>query len=163
MAGPSPFILSQRFSQLIGRKVTFVQKTLSMDGLIKQIYGIYTLQAIDSAVVVKADLPLLGSLAGALVGLPDQAVAEHLKVNPMEELMRDSMCEVLNVAAAAVSTEGRAVFSKMVTDKAYLTGQAEHVFKEPFHRSYFAVSIEGYQGGRFSIFSPFIPTKSLGR
>jgi hypothetical protein len=163
MAGPSPFILSQRFSQLIGRKVTFVQKPLTLDGKLGQVFGIYSLQPIDAAIVVKSDLTLLGSLAGALVGLPDQAVAEHLRVSPMEELMRDSMCEVLNVAAAAVTTEGRAVFSKMVLDQAYLIGDAEKVYKEPFHRAFFMVSIEGYTGGRFSIYAPFIPTKLANR
>jgi hypothetical protein len=163
MAGPSPFILSQRFSQLIGRKVTFVQKPLTLDGKIGQVYGIYSLQPLDSAIVVKSDLTLLGSLAGALVGLPDQAVKEHLQANPMEELMRDSMCEVLNVAAAAITTEGRAVFSKMVLDQHYLTGDAERVYKEPFHRAFFTVSIEGYTGGRFSIYAPFVPSKLIGR
>jgi hypothetical protein len=159
MAEPSSFILSQRFSKLTGRKVSFVQSTQAMDRKVGQIFGIYSLLPLESAIVVKADLPLMGSLAGALVGLPDQAVAEHLRTTPMEELMRDSICEVLNVAAAAVSTEGRAVFSKMVTDPLYLTGAAEKVFKEPFHRSYFVVTIEGYQGGRFAIFSPFVPSK----
>jgi hypothetical protein len=161
MAEPSPYILSQRFSKLTGRKVTFVQTTMALDKKVGQIYGIYTLLPLESAIVVKADLPLMGSLAGALVGLPDQAVTEHLRATPMEELMRDSISEVLNVAAAAVTTEGRAVFTKMVTDPAYLEGAAQKVYKEPFHRSYFAVTIEGYQGGRFAIFSPLIPFKRL--
>src|ERR1035438_8820853 len=41
----------------------------------------------ETAIVVKADLPLLGSFAGALVGLPDAAVKEHLRATPLEELM----------------------------------------------------------------------------
>src|SRR5271166_2011928 len=107
MSQPTPFTLSQRFSQLVGRKVTFVQTTLSMDVKIKQIYGIYTVPDQESAIVVKADLPLMGSFAGALVGFPDNVVKEHLKVTPIEELLRDAIYEVFNIATATVSTEGR--------------------------------------------------------
>src|SRR5580692_7152838 len=105
MSEPTPYSLSQRFSQLIGRKVTFVQTTLSVDIKIKQLYGIYSVQPQESAIVVKADLPLLGSFAGALVGFPDNVVKEHLKVSPMEELLRDAIYEVLNIASAAISNE----------------------------------------------------------
>jgi hypothetical protein len=124
---------------------------------IRQMYGIYTLLPHETAIIVKADLPLLGSLAGALVGLPDSAVKEHLRTFPLEELLRDAICEVLNIASAAVTTEGRAVFKKLVADPAAIDGAAGQVFQRPDHRSYFTVSIEGYQGGRFTILSPFVP------
>jgi hypothetical protein len=156
MAQPTPFSLSQCFSQLVGRKVTFVQTTLSADIKTKQLFGIYSVLPQESAIVVKADLPLLGSFAGALVGFPDNVVKEHLKVTPMEELLRDAIYEVLNIASAAITTEGRAVFSKMVADPAYIDGAAAAVFKKPDHRSYFNVSIDGYQGGKFNIFSALV-------
>jgi len=159
MAEPTPFSLSQRFTQLIGRKVTFVQTTASLDIKTKQMYGIYTVLPQETAIIVKADLPLLGSFAGALVGFPDNVVKDHLKVTPIEELLRDAIYEVLNIASAAVSTEGRAVFVKMVADPAYIDGPAGVVFKKPDHRSYFNVLIDGYQGGKFSIFAPFGPPK----
>ncbi|MGA2049705.1 MAG: hypothetical protein ABSG96_18560 [Terracidiphilus sp.] len=154
MSEPTPFGLSQRFSQLVGRKVTFVQTTLTIDNKIKQLYGIYTVLPQDSAIVVKAELPLMGSFAGALVGFPDNVVKEHLKVTPIEELLRDAIFEVFNIASAAITTEGRAVFTKMVADTAYIDGAAGAVFKKPGHRSCFNVSIDGYQGGKFNIFAP---------
>jgi hypothetical protein len=157
MAEPTPFALSQRFSLLIGRKVTFVQAATALDTKISQIYGIYTVLPHETAVVVKADLRLLGSIAGALVGLPDPVVKEHLAATPMEELMRDAIYEVLNVAAAAVSTEGRAVFSRMETNPTLIDGVAGQTLKNPAHRSYFNVSVDGYQGGRFNIFAQFVP------
>jgi hypothetical protein len=159
MSEPSPYLLSKAFSQLIGRKVTFAQTTAAPDAKIKQIYGIYTVLPQEVAIVVKADLPLLGSIAGALVGLPDPAVKEHLRATPMEELLRDAISEVLNIAASTVTTEGRAVFIRLVTDPAYIDGAAGKVFKEPFHRSNFTVSVDGYQGGRFTILSAFVPIK----
>ncbi len=64
------------------------------------------------------------------VGLPAPVVKEHLAAATMDELMRDAIYEVLNVASAAVSTEGRAVFIKMVTDPAYIDGAAEQALKK---------------------------------
>jgi hypothetical protein len=159
MAEPTPFLLSRRFSQLIGRKVTFVQTTAVMESKVNQIYGIYTVLPAGTAVVVKADIRLLGSIGGALVGLPDPVVKEHLAITPMDELLRDAIYEVLNVASAAVSTEGRAVFTKMVTNPAYIDGSAGEVLKKPGHRSYFNVLVDGYQGGRFTILAQFTPPR----
>ena len=159
MAEPSTFLLSRCFSQLTGRKVTFVQAPAGLPSKVEQAYGIYHVVPQEVPVIVKADLQLLGSIAGALVGLPDTAVKEHLRANPMEELMRDAICEVLNIAAAAVSAEGRTVFVKMVRDPAFIEGVAGKTFKEPFHRSFFTVTIDGYQGGKFAILSAFVPIK----
>jgi len=60
MAEPTPYGLSQRFSRLIGRKVTFVQTTASLDAKVAQVFGIYSVLPQETAIVVKADLPLLG-------------------------------------------------------------------------------------------------------
>lgn len=158
MSEPSPFLLSKAFSQLTGRKVAFVLATVGLESKVRQIYGIYSVKPHDVAIVVKADLLLMGSIAGALVGLPDPAVKEHLKTNPIEELMRDAILEVFNIAASTVTTEGRAVFTRMVTDPAYIDGPAEKAYKQPFRKNMFNVSIEGYQGGKFTILSDFVPT-----
>ena len=159
MAEPTPFALSRRFTQLVGRNVTFVQTPASLDSKLTQLYAIYTVLPQETAVVVKADLRLLGSIAGALVGLPDPVVRDHLASNPMEELLRDAIYEVLNVAAASISTDGRAVFTNMVTNPTLIEGAAAETLKKPFRRSYFTVSIDGYQGGRFCILSQFAPVK----
>lgn len=157
MSEPTPFALSKLFTELIGRKVTFTQTTAAAETKVKQMYGIYTLYPRETAIVVKSDLPLLGSLAGVLVGLPDSAVKEHLAATPVEELLRDAMHEVLNITSAVITHEGRAVFVKMVTDPILLDGEAGKVFKKPDHRSYFNVLVDGYQGGKFTIFAPFAP------
>jgi hypothetical protein len=158
MPEPTPYDLSKRFSQLTGRKVTFVQTTAALDSKLNQIYGIYNVLPSGAAIVVKADIRLLGSIGGALVGLPDPVVKEHLAVTPMDELLRDAIYEVLNVASAAVSTEGRAVFTNMVTNPTYIDGAAGEVLKKPGHRSYFNVLVDGYQGGRFTILAQLVPS-----
>jgi hypothetical protein len=161
MSEPTPFALSKLLSELIGRKVTFAQTTAAPETKIKQMYGIYTVLPHETAIVVKSDLPLLGSLAGVLVGLPDSAVKEHLAVSPVEELLRDAMYEVLNIASTVVTTEGRAVFKKMVADPTLIDGAAGKLFQKPDRRSYFNVLVDGYQGGKFSIFSQFQPVKTV--
>jgi hypothetical protein len=157
MSEPTPFVLSKLFTELIGRKVTFTQTTAAAETKVKQMYGIYTVFPHETAIVIKSDLPLLGSLAGVLVGLPDSAVKEHLAATPVEELLRDAMHEVLNITSAVITHEGRAVFVKMVADPILLDGEAGKVFKKPDHRSYFNVLVDGYQGGKFTIFAPFAP------
>ena len=123
-------------------------------------YGIYNVLPEETAIVVKADLPLLGSFGGVLVGLPDPSVKEHLVRNPMEELLRDAIYEVLNIAAAAITTEGRAVFTKMVDNPAYVDGAAGALLKKPDRKSYFNVLVDGYQGGKFTILAQFTPVKT---
>jgi hypothetical protein len=157
MSEPTPYALSKLFTELIGRKVTFTQTTAAAETKVKQMYGIYKVLPGETAIVVKSDLPLLGSLAGVLVGLPDSAVKEHLAATPVEELLRDAIHEVLNIASAVITHEGRAIFVKMVADPIFIDGEAGKVFKKPDHRSYFNVLVEGYQGGKFTIFAPFAP------
>jgi hypothetical protein len=157
MSEPTGFSLSHHLTELIGRKVNFAQTTAAMDGPTKQVYGIYTVLPNNTAVVVKADLPLLASFAGVLVGLPDASVKERLKVTPLEEILRDAAYEILNISSTVITTAGRAVFQKMVMDKAYVDGAANLVLMKPGHRSYFNVTVDGYQGGKFSVFSPLLP------
>lgn len=150
MAAPTTQALSNLFTQLMGRQVAFAQTNDSFSKA-PQIYGVYVTSPDETATVVKADLPLLGSFAGALVGLPDAAVKEHLKSTPIEEPLRDAIHEVLNVASAAISIGGRTALTSMETDPARIEGAAADVLKKPEHKLYFNVSINGYQGGKFAI------------
>jgi hypothetical protein len=59
-----------------------------------------------------------------LVGLPDPTVKERLGASPIEELLRDAIYEVLNIASTIFTSEDRAVFSKMMTDQASIDGAA---------------------------------------
>ena len=161
MSEPTGFSLSKLISDLLGRKVTFSPVPAAPETAIKQLYGIYNVLPQNMPVVVKADLPLLGSFAGILVGLPDNVVKERLRVAPLEELLRDAIHEVLNISSTVVTVEGRAVFQKMATDKTFVDGAAGQVLKKPDHRYSFNVSVEGYQGGKFAIFAPFAPVKTV--
>jgi hypothetical protein len=152
MPEPTPVALSHHFTALVNRRVAF--KPCGVDKVSKaaKAYGVYTVFPQGTALVVKADVALLGSFAGALVGLPDDEVVHRLKMNPLDEVLCDPMKEVLNVASAAVSSDGRSVFKNIVFNPVYLGSEAESTVNSPLHRSYFNVEIEGYQGGSFCIF-----------
>ena len=77
-AEPTPLDLSTIFSSLVGRKVTFKPGAPSPDLGAKLMFGVYNVLPQEVALVVKADLRLLASFAGALVGLPEAAVKDHL-------------------------------------------------------------------------------------
>jgi hypothetical protein len=156
MSEPTPFALSHHLTELCGRKVTFTQTTAALEGPTKQIYGIYNVLPDNTAIVVKADLPLLASFAGVLVGLPDSTVKERLKASATDELLRDAMYEVLNILSTVLTTGERVSFIKMVTDKTFVDGAADVVLRKPGHRSYFNVTMDDYQGGRFTVLSPLL-------
>lgn len=153
MSEPTAPALSRHFSNLINRSVSFVPCRILLENKVRQVYGLYEVFPGAKALVVKADLGLLGSFAGAMVGLPDPEVRSKLSASNVEELLRDAMNEVFNVAASVVASEGRAVFRSMATSAIYVSGEAERVMGQPLHRSCFDVEIDGYLGGKFFIFS----------
>ncbi len=151
MSEPTAYAFTQLFSQLVGRDVKFAQGGSGGATKEKQVYGIYTVLPQETAIVVQADLPLLGSFAGALVGLQDDAVQERLAEASLDELLRDAIHEVLNIASTVVTNEGRAVFKKMVTDSVYCDGTAAQLLQQPDRKTPFDVTMEDYKGGRFTV------------
>ena len=151
MAPPTAPALSQLFTKLAGRPVAFAQVKDCPDSKILQVYGAYRVSPGDTVSVVKADLPLLGSFAGALIGLPDSEVTAQLKSSPMEESLRDSIYEVLNIASASIAPQCRTVLYKVATDLASLDELTSTTLAKPGQKYCFDVSVNGYHGGKFSI------------
>jgi len=153
MSEPTAYAMTQLFSQLIGRNISFALANNSPSTNVKQMFGLYRVLPQETAIVVKADLPLLGSFAGALVGLQDDGVKEQLKENPLGELLRDAIHEVLNIASAVVTNEGRAVFKKMATDPVYFDDFDSRLLEKPDRKTSFDVLIDGCREGKFTIFA----------
>lgn len=152
MPEPTAYALSRHFSSLLNREVAFAQAMAAPETKGAKVYGVYVVFPAQTSLVVKADLALLGSFAGALIGLPDVEVKQRVQSLVIDELLRDPMHEVLNVASAVVSSVGRAVFKSMTMNPVHLNPDAQKVIDAPLHRSYFSVKLEGYQGGRFCVF-----------
>lgn len=152
MSEPTAYALSRHFTNLINREVNFAQSTAALETKVTKVYGVYTVFPEQTSLVVKADLALLGSFAGALIGLPDGEVKQRVASPVIDDLLRDPVHEVLNVASAVVSSVGRAVFRSMTMNPVHLNAEAQKAANSPLHRSYFLVRINGYQGGRFCVF-----------
>ncbi len=150
MAEATAYSISQLLSQLVGRSVSVA---LGKDGAnnAKQVYGVYKVLPHDGTIVVKTDLPLLGSLAGSMVGLPFATVTERLAQTPLDETLRDAMHEILNISSTLVEVEKRAVFQTMATDPVYCEGDAAALIQKPDHKSCFDITVAGYTSGKFNI------------
>jgi hypothetical protein len=152
MAEPKPLTIAQLFSDLTGRTVNFTQVLKPPVTKAKQAYGTYLIKPADTKRIVQLDLPLLGSFGGSLLGIPSETVKERLMSPGSDEPLRDAMHEILNVASTIVSVENRAVFQSMFLDAVPST--ILESLKNPAFRSYFTVTVTGYEGGAFSIFAP---------
>jgi hypothetical protein len=155
MSEPSAYAIATLLTDLIGRKVLVSVENGPSVTKAKQIFGVYKLVESEAPIVLQADLTLVASMAGVLVGLPDSAVKEHLAAPALNELLRDAAHEVLNIFSTLISMEGRAVFLKMLPNAAYVDGAAGAVLRKPPRRFYFTVQVEGYDGGRLSIYATF--------
>jgi methyl-accepting chemotaxis protein len=107
----------------------------------------------------------LGLAVAALLQVAEGDLTASFEVDSTDEVGRmaqalNSALEKLRITSTVVTTEGRAVFSKMVTGPASIDGAAG-MLKKPDHRSYFNVLVDGYQGGKFSIFSQFTPVQTV--
>jgi hypothetical protein len=151
MAAPTAPSLSHLFTQLTGRAVAFAQIKDYAETEIPQVYGVYEVFPDHAIVVVKADLPLLGSFAGALIGLPASEVKAQLRIVPMEESLRDAIYEVLNIASSTIAPLSRTTLSKVATDLASLDAAASSTLAKPDHKYCFDVTVNGYDGGKFAV------------
>ncbi|MFP5229934.1 MAG: hypothetical protein ACLGXA_20150 [Acidobacteriota bacterium] len=145
--------LSRHFGTLIGRRVAFAAVRPTPESKAQQMWGVYTVSPDNAPMVVQADLPLLGSFAGALVGLPAQEVTGRLRGRPLDELLRDAIYEVLNIAGAVIMNEHHIALSAMTEEKKELQEGAAGLLAAAAIRSDFDVTIDGYPGGRLTVFS----------
>jgi hypothetical protein len=153
MISPNARALSKMFSTLTGLSVSCVAKPRFTSSSAKLVYGIYNELPEHDTILLRADLHLLASLAGSLVGLPDSLVTARIGGASLDETLRDAIRDVFNYTSTLLSTSHRVVFKSMCTDVQYLNGPARSILNSPVLAATFDVSIPGYTGGQLSIFS----------
>jgi len=150
--------LSKHFTHLVGREVKFTKAGMAPDKAARWIYASYIMVAHEDLttakpLLVKADLDLLGSLAGSLVGLPSYEVVSRLKSPALDDLMRDAINEILNVASGAIAHDCRTNLVGVSMDAADVKGDAAKLLARPSSKTTFDVAVQGYSGGRFIVLS----------
>jgi hypothetical protein len=154
MAEPYAYSMAKLFSSLVGRSVTFTQIAQPPANKMKQIYGAYVIEPTVAMRVVQADLLLLATFGGLLLGLPSDTIRERAEESRLDEKLRDAIHEVLNIGSTVVHLTKRAVFKNMATDPVYLPKEAVETLRQPDSSLYFEVNVDGYEGGCFRLFSP---------
>jgi hypothetical protein len=154
MAEPYAYSLAKLFSNLVGRAVTFSQIAEPPTAKVRQIYGAYIIEPTVAMRVVQADLLLLASLGGLLLGFPADTIRERAAETQLDEKFRDAIHEVLNIGSTAVCLTSRAVFQGMSNDPIYLPKAAMETLRDPDSCLYFNVAVDGYDGGCFRLLSP---------
>jgi hypothetical protein len=79
---------------------------------------------------------------------PASEFQSRLRAPTIDELIRDAICEVLNVASSAIAAEGWAMLMKMVTNRSEIGDAVETIVARPTYRIDFNVSVDDYDGGR---------------
>ena len=155
MAEPCSSIMTRLFTDLIGHNVSFSEQSLPAAPKSEQLYCVYQIKPMDSARVVRADMALLSSFAGALIGLSPEAIQQRVAEPQLDESLRDALHEVMNIASRVVSLEHRAVFKGIYADPGSLPADARNTLRDPCYTSHFNVKIDGYEGGGFTLLAPF--------
>ncbi len=155
MAEPSSSSMAMLFSDLIGRHVTFCGQLDAPPTIGIQIYCVYLIKPMDSYRVIKADLSLLSSFAGALIGLSPEMIKEKVAEPRLDESLKDALGEVMNIASRIVTSEHRGVFKGMYGDPSQMPPDARSTLRDPCYSSFYKVTIDGYEGGAFSLLAPF--------
>jgi hypothetical protein len=145
--------LSHLFTKMLGRDVKFNRIETRTESAAKQIYFVYNRFDQEVELVVKGDLPLLASFAGAFLGFQDSDVQSRISSSELDDVLKDAIFEILNMASSAVSHHGPAILSKMATSFDEIGKEAESMVASPHKREVYNVAVEGYKGGRLTVLS----------
>lgn len=152
MKEPTAFALSQFFTALAGKPVSFSLAVNAPDPKVPCMYGVYSVLPGDNTLVMRISLKSLALLGGALLGLPNESAIERAQLTPLDEAMRDAMHEVLNIASTAIGSETRVVFKKMFRDLRSVPAEAAAVISKPSLRSSYRLAVGGVEGEIVTIF-----------
>lgn len=152
MKEPTAFSLSQFFTALAGKPVSFNLAVNAPDPKLPCMYGIYSVLPEDQTLVMRISLKSLALLGGTLLGLPAESAVERAQTTPLDEAIRDAMHEILNIASTAIGTESRVVFKKMFREVASVPKEAMGVMSKPSLRSSYRLAVDGAEAGSLTIF-----------
>jgi hypothetical protein len=146
--------LSVMYTQLLGRDITFTPAPKAVSSNAPSLYATYLCGAVGFPLVVQADLALMASVGGVMVGLPHDIAYERVRQVPMDELLRDAIHEVLNITSTPLSMGYRVVFQTLHLTRPELSESAQDLLNAGLPPVSFTVAIRGYAGGLFQVTKP---------
>jgi hypothetical protein len=139
------------YTQLLGRDVSVAVAPAALRSSGAAVFGTYRRVSDDSLIVVKADLALMASIGGVLVGLPEDVVQARVKQGTLDEVLQDAIHEVLNITSTPLSEDGRVVFKRLDLAYSGVSQNAKDVMVNNTPDANLVLTVKGYTGGRLSI------------
>lgn len=153
MTEPTALSLSQLFSQLTDCHVSFTYAQNASPGKAPVLFAVYEQAEERVPIIVRAEVAMVATLAGALLGMPEDTAIQRALLRPVDEPVRDAMYEVLNIGSTPLCTEGRVVFQEMVFDPREIAGGAAGLLQNAAHKSTYRVTINSTERGVYTLLS----------
>jgi hypothetical protein len=90
-----------------------------------------------------------------LIGLSPEVIQERVEETTVDDSLKDALGEVMNIASRIVTLEHRGVFKGLYGDPSQMPPGARSTLRDPCYSSHYKVTIDGYEGGAFSLLAPF--------
>jgi hypothetical protein len=150
---PATSVVAKLLTGIVGKQVT-VAKASPMDLKAKapRVYGVYRDRQKPIICVCVCDLPLSVYAGGAMLTFPACTINDSLRSGSLEEGLRETMQEILNICAQFFNDYGRQVFKELQTSPENLSADVSQVLSAPAARMDMAITIAGYGSGQMAVF-----------
>lgn len=157
------FDFGRILSDLTGKRVTVTQSSTPFESSKNKAYGVFDVFPERFPALLGADLPLLASLGGALMGMPDALIRSSLSDGEPNDALKDAMHEVLNILSSVLLSEGRPVLRAMELREQRGFLLFSEMTRRPTYQNKFSVTLPGYTGGEMVVITPAsrLPDDSL--
>lgn len=148
----SPPIIEHLLSGLLGRKVT-ATKSAPMNLKLKapRVCGVYRDKETPITCLCVFDLPLSVYAAGAMLSFPGCTINDSLRAGKIDEVLIDTVNEILNICAQLFNDYSHQVFQRLYTESDRLPDDATSVLATPAGRLDLTVSVTGYGSGQMAL------------
>ena len=144
--------IADLFTGILGRKVTVATAApMNLKAKSPRIYGVYRDREKPITCLCICDLPLSVYAAGAMLSFPVCTMNDSLRAGKIDEVLVDSVGEILNICAQLFNDYSRQVFHQLYTAPDGLPQDAESVLTAPAGRLDLTVSIPRLGSGQMAV------------
>ena len=144
--------ISRHLSLLVDRNVATKVVTV-VDFSPETCTACYMLEPNLGNAVVQMDFHLMASLAGTMIGFVPAVTEAQIRTGELDENLTDASGEMMNVLAAAIVSEGRAIFKGLFRRRAECSAEAQELLLKGMLRLKLLVTPIGGKAGYMQIVS----------